>query len=98
MTSFNSTYLTSSILSQDQIMELQRKSRCSVLIKALPDFSDFYVGHTTWSDYYLMLRIEKSYYLRYSTPSVKSKRVQFSSYPGMVHSYDDFYLLDSKVI
>lgn len=34
---------------------------CSSLIKVLDDFSDIYAGHTTWTNYYTMLRVYKRY-------------------------------------
>ena len=56
---------------------LQRHSRCSALIKVLPDFSDIYVGHTTWADYSELLRIWKTYNFQLKDPTVVAKKISF---------------------
>lgn len=56
---------------------LQRHSRCSALIKVLPDFSDVYVGHTTWADYSELLRIWKTYSFQLKDPAVVAKKNVF---------------------
>ncbi len=77
---------------------LQRHSRCSALIKVLPDFSDIYVGHTTWADYSELLRIWKTYNFQLKDPAVVAKKISFSSYAGMISSTDDWYITDAGLL
>eukprot|EP01087_Luapelamoeba_hula_P011077 TRINITY_DN2985_c0_g1_i7.p1 TRINITY_DN2985_c0_g1~~TRINITY_DN2985_c0_g1_i7.p1 ORF type:complete len:552 (+),score=88.88 TRINITY_DN2985_c0_g1_i7:55-1710(+) len=66
-------------------------THCSSFIKVTPDLSELYAGHTTWSVYWTMLRIFKSYTLRYRAASTNGVTTLFSSYPGVLSSVDDFY-------
>eukprot|EP00943_MAST-04B_sp_MAST-4B-sp1_P006358 g6358.t1 len=77
---------------------LQRHSRCSALIKVLPDYSDIYVGHTTWADYSELLRIWKVYNFQLKDPAVVAKKISFSSYAGMISSTDDWYITDAGLL
>jgi hypothetical protein len=45
-----------------------------------------------------MLPIYKSYEFPLSTGGTASKRVSFASYPGLLSSEDDFYILDTKLV
>lgn len=73
---------------------LELTGRCTALIKWTGQ--DLFVGHTTWSDYQELLRVYKHYNLNYKM--AVAKKVSFSSYPGMVYSSDDFYILDSGLV
>jgi hypothetical protein len=42
-----------------------------------------------------MLRIYKHYAFAHHSPSTAAQRTSFSSYPGVLSSLDDFYLMDS---
>jgi hypothetical protein len=75
-------------------MELRRKSHCSAALRVAPDFSDIFIGHSTWCNYDSMLRIFKHYNLPYTNPQVSS----FSSYPGTVSSIDDYYMLQTMSV
>ncbi|XP_039285111.1 putative phospholipase B-like 2 [Nilaparvata lugens] len=73
---------------------------CSVLIKIIGSNEDVYFGHNTWIHYSAMLRILKRYIFPYSltigdTRVVPGKEISMSSYPGVVWSVDDFYLISS---
>ncbi|XP_063605889.1 putative phospholipase B-like 2 isoform X2 [Penaeus indicus] len=75
---------------------------CSALVKVLPGNTDLYVSHVTWNTYQSMLRVQKKYILPFrrtgsSDPSdtIPGHTVAFSSYPGILSSGDDFYILSS---
>ncbi len=74
-------------------------THCSALFRLLPDNSDVYAAHTTWSGLNTMLRQMKLYDLPFSSlssdpssPTVPAVRVAFSGYPGTLSSVDDFYV------
>ncbi|XP_066989803.1 putative phospholipase B-like 2 [Macrobrachium rosenbergii] len=78
---------------------------CSALIKILPDNSDIYVSHVTWTHYSTMLRILKKYINPFrvagsSLPQeiIAGHTVSFSSYPGMLFSGNDFHILSSGLL
>jgi hypothetical protein len=80
-----------------------RDGHCSVLIKLIGQ-QDIYAGHVTWDTYSSMLRIIKRYNIGYKTssapgsPIVPGSSISFSSYPGMLHSMDDYYLSSSGLL
>jgi len=59
-------------------------------------------GHATWDDYEELNRMYKSYHFKFSDPlhahALHSQRLVMSSYPGMIFSSDDFYILDSGLV
>jgi len=67
------------------------------LIKMADDFSDIFSGHSTWYVYSAMIRIFKRYDFSFQNPSLGAKKTAFSSYPGMLSSWDDFYMMDSNL-
>jgi hypothetical protein len=76
-------------LSADDFFDAWHKHvSCSALIKVLPDNSDVYAGHTTWTSYQNMLRVYKNYDLGGGL-----YRSSHSSKPGVIYSKDDFYVL-----
>jgi len=72
-----------------------RLGRCTAMVKVTPDFSDIFIGHSTWQDYSNTNRIFKHYHFNFSNPTTASRRVSFSGYPGILASQDDFYLMSS---
>ncbi|GBM34367.1 Putative phospholipase B-like 2, partial [Araneus ventricosus] len=74
---------------------------CSALVKVLPNNKDIYFAQDAWSSYNTMLRILKKYSLQFHTimgagsPIVPGHTYSFSSYPGMIFSMDDFYIISS---
>lgn len=77
-----------------------RGGSCSAMIKLLNDNKDLYVAHDTWTHYSSMLRILKSYdFAFHILPNAKyvipGRKISFSSYPGLLYSGDDYYLLSS---
>ncbi|KAI8784535.1 phospholipase B-like 2 [Biomphalaria glabrata] len=79
------------------------RGHCSALLRLLPDFSDLYVAQDTWNDLPSMLRILKRYnfdlhLLPSSKDSIPGNIMTFSSYPGVLSSGDDFYLISSGLL
>ena len=74
------------------------RTHCSALIKLAEDFSDIWFGHNTWYTYGSMLRIFKEYRFITKNKYEKSNTTAFPSYPGLLFSSDDFYLLDSNLV
>ena len=78
-------------------------SKCSALVKLLYGNAELFVSHDTWDDYQGMLRVFKLYNLKFQTSKIDSTvipryRVSFSSYPGMLLSGDDFYMMSSGLV
>ncbi|KAM6155757.1 putative phospholipase B-like 2 [Rhynchocyon petersi] len=77
---------------------------CSALIKLLPGQRDLLVAHNTWNSYQHMLRIIKKYSFQFHEGPQKdsllapSNTLVFSSYPGIIFSCDDFYVLSSGLV
>lgn len=74
-----------------------KHGHCSALVKISPGFENIYMGHSTWFLYSNMIRIYKHYDFQYFSGHPGSK-MSFSSYPGVLCSQDDFYVLGSKMI
>lgn len=72
----------------------EKTGRCSALVRLTPN--DLFVGHTTFSDYSEMTRVFKYYDLPLGAGV--SRKMGFSSYPGVAGSTDDYYLLDSGLV
>ncbi|XP_063216558.1 putative phospholipase B-like lamina ancestor [Bacillus rossius redtenbacheri] len=71
----------------------------SALVKLLPATNQLFVAHNTGARYQSMLRMMKRYHLGYhllpgsSFETVPGREVVFSSYPGVISSQDDFYVV-----
>eukprot|EP00941_MAST-03F_sp_MAST-3F-sp1_P004216 g4216.t1 len=80
---------------------LLQKARCSAIVKLTGDVGkeeDILLGHNSWEDYVEMLRIYKHFHLRFKDRAMTSPKTSFSSYPGMLSSTDDFYILSSGLV
>jgi hypothetical protein len=84
--------------------DLVKNGKCSAIIKLIKDGSgkyDLIAGHNTWTEYCEMLRSLKYFEWAFEGSQqgigMKPRIVSFSSYPGVLFSGDDFYLLNSKV-
>ncbi|KAG1665434.1 hypothetical protein FOA52_005776 [Chlamydomonas sp. UWO 241] len=85
-----------SLTPDDAWVRLASSGHCSALIKVAGDLSDITAGHVTWSTYYSMVRIYKHYDFRsMSDPAIVGNRISMSSYPGVISSLDDFYIVGS---
>ena len=74
---------------------------CSALIKNLGH--DIVVSHATWGDYNWLLRVVKKYELPYRVSqafegTVPGSTVLETSYPGVIHSIDDFYITNQNLV
>jgi hypothetical protein len=77
----------------DALNYVSLRGHCSAIIKHTG--SDLLFGHATWSDFNEVFRIYKYYRFQYHDRDVRNRASSFSSYPGMIYSSDDFYVLDS---
>eukprot|EP01113_Clastostelium_recurvatum_P013539 TRINITY_DN1719_c0_g1_i2.p1 TRINITY_DN1719_c0_g1~~TRINITY_DN1719_c0_g1_i2.p1 ORF type:complete len:584 (+),score=142.12 TRINITY_DN1719_c0_g1_i2:60-1754(+) len=76
-----------------------RNGHCSALIKVTPDYSDLFSGHTTWTSFYEMVRILKSYNFPLSgSKGSAAIKTLFSGYAGTLSSVDDFYVIDTGLV
>eukprot|EP01147_Barroeca_monosierra_P001657 gene1659-4787_t len=79
-------------------------SHCSALIKLVAYNADIYIAQDTWSSLNSMTRIMKRYSFPFhlsreqNSTRVSGTSVAFSSYPGVLYSGDDFYLLSSGLV
>jgi hypothetical protein len=88
-------------------------SKCSAFMKITKDANgnwvDLFTGHTTWTEYYEMLRTYKHYKFelednidsadpKHNDKAFRRSEIQFSSYPGAISSTDDFYITDQKLM
>lgn len=82
------------------------KGHCSALVRLTEDNEDVMIAHDTWSTLNSMLRTYKMYDLPFKMSSdelnasdtVPASSVSFSSYPGVLNSGDDFYVLNTGLI
>jgi hypothetical protein len=72
---------------------IERGSHCSGLIRILPDFSDLFFAHDTWSDYRDLRGQLKEYH--FPVPEFKAQTVVLSTRVGLLSSNDDFYAADT---
>lgn len=72
--------------------EFEKLLSCSALIKAKDDWSDVFVGHTTFTSYQNMLRVYKYFDFGGADPY----KISFSGKPATIYSKDDYYLLSEK--
>lgn len=64
---------------------------CSVLIKPSSDRSKLMAGHVTWSEYTSLLRTYKTY-------DFGRGRIQFSGFPALPMSGDDWFITSSNLL
>jgi len=74
---------------------LEETGHCSALVKVTEENKDLMMGHTTWNDYSTMTRIFKYYNFHFDGAATMATRIGFSSYPGLISSTDNFYVMSS---
>lgn len=79
------------------VMTAQANSHCSSIVK--PVNGVLYAAHEMWTTYAQMLMVWKQYdFGLVHTPGIVSRKVGFSSWPGMLSSEDDFYITEAKLV
>ena len=73
-----------------------RKARCTAAIRLLPDFSDVYMMHNTWTDYRQLHGSLVTYNM--NVDEFSAKKTVLSTRLGMVGSLDDFYVSDNGLM
>ncbi|CAG2110675.1 unnamed protein product, partial [Medioppia subpectinata] len=78
---------------------IEYQDHCSAMVKVLPEGSDLYVAHNSWIMYDMMLRVHKQYSFAFKSLAtgalIPGHSVAMSSYPGLIFSGDDYYVLSS---
>uniref|UniRef100_A0A0A1WDU0 Phospholipase B-like n=1 Tax=Echis coloratus TaxID=64175 RepID=A0A0A1WDU0_ECHCO len=99
-TAFDSQLRKSDFLSMPDVSRIYQwdMGHCSALIKVLPGYENIYFAHSSWFTYAATLRIYKHWDFKITDPQTKTGRASFSSYPGLLVSLDDFYILGSGLI
>ncbi|KAL0236534.1 hypothetical protein GEMRC1_003116 [Eukaryota sp. GEM-RC1] len=70
---------------------------CSALVRLTSDYTQLYVSQVAWFFYGSMSRVLKVYNFELTTTGTQRSKLSFSSYPGFLFSFDDFYVLEDKV-
>jgi len=79
-----------------KFVRLMRRSRCTAVVKLTEDHTDLLMAHNSWEDYVEMLRVFKHFQFHLSASAkMAAVSTSFSSYPGMLSSTDDFYMMSS---
>lgn len=95
------------VFNRTTITNADEDGYCSALVKLVPEKGELFVGHTSWISYNYMLRMVKKYDFHYHMTNsddaaqkviIPSCAISFSSYPGVIFSIDDFYLLSTGLV
>eukprot|EP01065_Artemidia_motanka_P036030 TRINITY_DN43926_c0_g1_i1.p1 TRINITY_DN43926_c0_g1~~TRINITY_DN43926_c0_g1_i1.p1 ORF type:complete len:574 (+),score=167.94 TRINITY_DN43926_c0_g1_i1:67-1722(+) len=80
--------------------EYDRKTtHCSSIVKVTPDYSELYASHNTWTGFFTMLRVSKTYDLPFRRADGSSASwALFAGYFGILASQDDFFALGSGLL
>eukprot|EP00929_Paragymnodinium_shiwhaense_P001857 TRINITY_DN102069_c0_g1_i1.p1 TRINITY_DN102069_c0_g1~~TRINITY_DN102069_c0_g1_i1.p1 ORF type:complete len:622 (+),score=159.61 TRINITY_DN102069_c0_g1_i1:130-1995(+) len=81
-----------SMTSDDLMLYQQTHGHCSAIVKLTPDGQELFVGHNTWWEYFVMLRVWKHYDFG------GMSAVSMPSYPGSLSSVDDFYQMGNGLV
>jgi hypothetical protein len=74
---------------------LQESGHCSAFVRLASENADLLIGHTTWDDYSEMTRVFKYYNFPLGGADTTASLIAMSSYPGLISSSDDFYVMNS---
>ncbi|XP_012669938.1 phospholipase B-like 1 [Clupea harengus] len=90
--------LRSRIFNLSDLLSKPTMGHCSVLIKMLPGYENLLFAHSSWYTYAASMRIYKHWDFWLSSAAIATGKMSFSSYPGLLTSLDDFYLLGSGLL
>ncbi|KAL0272702.1 UNVERIFIED_CONTAM: hypothetical protein PYX00_005573 [Menopon gallinae] len=81
--------------------EVEDISLASTFIKLVVDKGKLYIAHNSAGYYSSMLKMLKHYQFPYRksrrvSEIVPGRKITFSSYPGVIHSMDDFYVVQNE--
>jgi hypothetical protein len=104
---FNTKENLKKIYNTDNIEDIWNKlnssGHCSAIVKFTKNNNgkfDILSGHNTWSSYSELVRTLKYFDYGFEEEinvGMGKKSINFSSYPGVLFSGDDFYLIDNKL-
>ncbi|CAK8996663.1 Phospholipase B-like protein B, partial [Durusdinium trenchii] len=77
--------------SREQFSSIMSKGHCTGIVRLTPNNGDLLVGHNAWASFALLLRIVKRV-------DIAGHVMASSSYPGLISSSDDFYVLSSGLV
>ncbi|CAL5983661.1 Phospholipase_B [Hexamita inflata] len=75
----------------------QIPTHCSGIVYPTIDGKDIFFSHVSWNGFEMSFnRILKIYNLKLKLMTTDKQRIQFSSYPGLFFSLDDFYVIKNQ--
>lgn len=74
----------------------RRTTHCSAIVRLSADLGHLWTSHNTWTGYYTMLRVAKTYDMPLS--GVRARTTVFSGYFATLSSLDDFFVLSSGLV
>eukprot|EP00397_Hematodinium_sp_SG-2012_P020664 GEMP01021305.1.p1 GENE.GEMP01021305.1~~GEMP01021305.1.p1 ORF type:complete len:654 (+),score=169.78 GEMP01021305.1:147-2108(+) len=77
---------------------VRRTGHCSAFVRINEGNADLFVGHTTWGDFSEMTRIFKYYNFPLLGAETAANLIAMSSYPGMISSGDEWYMMGSGLV
>jgi hypothetical protein len=77
-------------------MQSGRPRSCSAIVKLSADSQHLWTSHNTWTGYFTMLRLSKTY--RLPLRGAAATTSLFSGYYGTLSSLDDFFVLSSGLV
>ena len=83
--------------------KLTRKSHCSAIVKLINENNEKNIlfGHNTWTGFYELLRTYKSIDYAFEGDNqiigLKSIKMKYSSYPGILFSGDEYYTIENNL-
>jgi hypothetical protein len=83
-------------ISVEDEMQAILNSHCSSIVKFNIRTRELFAAHEMWSSFMQLFNTYKFY--QFKTKHFINNKISFSSYPGLLSSEDDFYILQSKLV